>query len=112
MPRKDRLDIARKRILLVGATGVLGRVYAEELAARGASLVVADRPGSGVQVLAGELPGKVAAVEIDVADEASVTRGVREAVDFLGGLDAAISNAAATGEGLIGKGNAFAPFEE
>jgi NAD(P)-dependent dehydrogenase (short-subunit alcohol dehydrogenase family) len=34
--------ISNKRVLLVGATGALGRVYASALAKQGARLVLAD----------------------------------------------------------------------
>ncbi len=112
MIKPDQFDISAKRILLVGATGVLGRVYANDFAARGAAVVLCDRPGSDVMALAGGLPGKVKGLEMDVTDEGSVVTGVKQAVEFLGGLDATINNAALTGEGLIGKGNAFAPFED
>ena len=96
----------------MGATGVLGRVYTKDLASRGASLVIADRPGSDVLTFEKGLPGNVKAVEIDVADEESVIRGTKRAVEILGGLDAVINNAAVTGESLVEKGDAFAPFEE
>ena len=38
----EMFDISTKRILLVGATGVLGRVYATALAEQGVRLVLAD----------------------------------------------------------------------
>jgi len=103
-------DVAGKRVLLVGATGVLGRGYARELAARGARLAIADRPGSDVLAYASELGCH--GVEADVADEASVVAGVASALGRLGGLDGVVNNAAATGEGLMREGDAFAPFED
>jgi NAD(P)-dependent dehydrogenase (short-subunit alcohol dehydrogenase family) len=104
------VDIAGKRILLVGATGVLGRGYARAFAEAGARLAIADRAASDVLDYAKEL-GAVG-IALDVADEASVVAGVRQAIEALGGLDGAVSNAAATGEGLLAAGEAFAPFEE
>jgi NAD(P)-dependent dehydrogenase (short-subunit alcohol dehydrogenase family) len=102
-------DLDGKRILLVGATGVLGRAYAEALAKTGARLAIADLASSGVMSLA-EGIGAIG-IEMDVTNEASVRDGVRVAVDVLGGLDGAVSNAAATGELLMKEGDAFAPFE-
>jgi len=98
-----------KRILLVGATGVLGREYAGLFVNAGADLVIADRKGSDVTSLGKELDAH--AIYIDVSDENSVVDGVAEAVNILGGLDGVVSNAAATGEGLMSEGEAFADFE-
>lgn len=109
MSAGDRFDLSGKRILLVGATGVLGRGYAKAIAASGARLAIADLASSDVLALAQEIGAL--GVEMDVADEASVVAGVKTAVDTLGGLDGAVSNAAATGEFLMKDGDAFAEFE-
>ena len=105
----DRFGLTDKRILLVGATGVLGRVYARAIADGGARLAIADEPGSDVLAYADELglPG----IEMDVTREAEVVAGIEQAVDALGGVDGAVMNAAVTGEGLMAEGDAFAPFE-
>lgn len=103
-------DVGGRRILLVGATGILGRGYARALAECDARLVIADRPGSDVLAYADELG--VTGLEADVTDEAQVAAAVVRAVELHGGLDGAINNAAATGESLIGTGDAFAPFED
>ena len=63
-------DISNKRILLVGATGVLGRVYASALAEQGAQLVLADTDQTDVISYAQELG--VLAKTIDVTSEKSV----------------------------------------
>jgi NAD(P)-dependent dehydrogenase (short-subunit alcohol dehydrogenase family) len=104
------VHIRDKRIFLVGATGVLGREYATAFAAQGSRLVLADRSGSNVLALAKELG--VIGMEMDVADETAVIAGVAAAVEALGGLDGVVNNAAATGEGLMAAGDAFAPFED
>jgi NAD(P)-dependent dehydrogenase (short-subunit alcohol dehydrogenase family) len=103
------ISIKGKRILLVGATGVLGSVYAEALIKDGAHLVIADREQSNIIELAKELGCE--GVEIDVTDEPSVCAGVQRAFDALGGLDSVVCNAAATGEGLLEAGDGFSPFE-
>jgi NAD(P)-dependent dehydrogenase (short-subunit alcohol dehydrogenase family) len=109
MTQSTTKELENKRVLLVGATGVLGRTYAEALANAGANLVIADQPKSDVLALA----EKIAAtgLEIDVSDEKSVITAVSNAVGALGGLDGVVMNAAATGEGLMAEGDAFAPFE-
>ena len=115
MTADSRFDIADKRILLVGATGVLGRAFAGALAQGGARLALADLPATDVLALAGELGGPlggtVHGVELDVTNEKSVVAGIGAAVEKLGGLDGAVCNAAITGEGLASAGDAFAPFE-
>ena len=103
-------DISSKRILLVGATGVLGRVYASALAKQGAQLVLADTGRTDVISYAQEL-GVLAKI-IDVTSEKSVIDCVAYCAEQLGGLDAVINNAAATGEGLMKAGEVFAEFED
>jgi NAD(P)-dependent dehydrogenase (short-subunit alcohol dehydrogenase family) len=49
---------------------------------------------------------------IDVTSEKSVIDYVNYCAEQLGGLDAVINNAAATGEGLMKTGEAFAEFED
>lgn len=110
MTTPSEFDLDGKRILLVGATGVLGRAYAQALAKTGAHLAIADLASSDVMALAGEIGAQ--GIAMDVADETSVCAGVRAATDALGGLDGAISNAAVTGEFLMREYAAFAPFED
>jgi NAD(P)-dependent dehydrogenase (short-subunit alcohol dehydrogenase family) len=105
----QNFDLTDKRILLVGATGILGKSYSESLADSGAQLVIADRQQSNVLDLANTLG--VTGMEMDVTSEDSVTAGVRQCVEKLGGLDGVVMNAAATGENLLAEGEAFAPFE-
>jgi NAD(P)-dependent dehydrogenase (short-subunit alcohol dehydrogenase family) len=105
-----KFDLAGKRILLVGATGVLGRGYARAIAECGAKLVIADRKESDVLAYAKSI--EATGIEIDVADEASVVAAVKAAVAALGGIDGAVMNAAATGEFLMQQGDAFAAFED
>jgi NAD(P)-dependent dehydrogenase (short-subunit alcohol dehydrogenase family) len=104
-----RFDVSGKRILLVGATGVLGRGYAQALAEAGSRLALADRPGSDVLTYARTLGAF--GVELDLASETTVISGVAAAVAHLGGLDGVVSNAAVTSEGLKDAGDPFAAFE-
>ncbi len=107
---REVITVSGKRILLVGATGVLGRVYASALAKQGAKLLLADIEQSDVLSYAKELGvlGKI----IDVSSEQSVIDCVNYCAEQLGGLDGVINNAAATGEGLMKSGESFAKFED
>ncbi len=106
---KPNFNLKDKKIILVGATGILGRGYARAFSEMGAVTVLIDRPGSDVLKLADEL--LTHGMEMDISDEAMVKDVIAEAIDILGGLDGVINNAAATGEGLLESGDAFAPFE-
>lgn len=95
----DRFQLSDKRILLVGSTGILGRGYAHALADCGAKLAIADRPQSDMLAYADVLG--ISGIEMDVTQEDEVVAGVKQAAGTLGGLDDAVMNAAATGEGLL-----------
>jgi NAD(P)-dependent dehydrogenase (short-subunit alcohol dehydrogenase family) len=103
-------DIRGKRVLLLGACGILGRVHANTLAEHGAKLIIADRPGSTVLKDA-KLLG-IPGVEIDAANEEAVVDGIAIAAKHFGGLDGAIFNAAITSEGLATIGDPFHAFED
>ena len=99
-----------KKIILVGAMGILGRTYASALKSENADLVLADHPETDVEALAAQL--QVKHVFLDVTVEMDVVKGMRAAIQALGGLDGVINNAAATGERLLAEGEAFAPLED
>lgn len=104
------ITLQDKRILLVGATGILGREYSRALTAEGARLVLADLPSSDVLQRAKDLG--CAAVTFDLGDETAVAQGIAEAEQHLGAFDGVVANAAITGEALMRMGAAFSPFEE
>lgn len=104
------VNVKDKRILLVGATGVLGRQYSRVLEAEGAKLIMADRAQSDVNELSNDLGAH--AVVMDIGDEAQIIEGIKKATNFYGGFDGVVNNAAITGDVLKSMGAAFAPFEE
>lgn len=103
-------DIKGKRVLLLGACGVLGRAHARILVEHEARLIIADRPGSTVLEDAKSLG--ILGLEIDVGNEASMVSGIESAAKQFGGFDGAIFNAAITSEGLAAIGDPFHDFEE
>jgi len=105
-----KTDIKGKRILLLGACGVLGRAHTRILAEHEARLIIADRPGSTVLADAEALG--IYGLEIDVTDETAMIEGVANAGKHYDGLDGAIFNAAITSEGLAAFGETSHSFED
>ncbi len=103
-------DIKGKRVLLLGACGVLGRAHVRILMEHEVRLIIADRPGSSV--LEDARSFGILGLEIDAGDEVSMVAGVDNASKHYGGLDGAIFNAAITSEGLAAIGDPFHNFEE
>ncbi len=79
-------DLDGKRVLVLGASSGVGRACGAALVRHGAHVVFtarrADRLAEAV-----EEAGGGHAVSIDVTDQASINRGVAEAVQHLGGFD-------------------------
>ena len=93
--------IKNKCILLVGATGSLGKTHAQILSERTSKLVISDLPGSGVKELADSL--KINFVEMDVTKETSVKEGIKKVIKLYGCIDGAIFNSAITSDGIKDK---------
>lgn len=77
-----------KRALVTGASSGLGKAMAERLVAQGHSVV-----GTGRRVDDGAVANGVILVRMDITDEASVHRGVQEALKRMGGIDVLVNNA-------------------
>ena len=87
--------LAGRVALVTGAASGIGKAIASRLAAEGAAVVLADRHHAGATELADALGGADVAVpvEVDVADEAAITRLVAEAGLAYGGVDLVVNNA-------------------
>ncbi len=83
------------RVVVTGATSGLGAAMAGALAAAGASVGVAARPGPRLDEAVARLArsGIAVAVPVDVRDASSVTLAVRQAIVGLGGVDMVVNNA-------------------
>ena len=90
-------DLAGFIAVVTGSASGIGRGIALELAARGASLVLADLDGAGLEEAAECMreSGAPAPVLVagDQSDESVVAETVRQAVRTFGGLDGAVINA-------------------
>src|SRR3954469_10696106 len=85
----NRLD--GKVCVITGAGGGMGAEAAHVFTDEGARVVVADVDGDAASRVAGEVGGL--AVQVDVADEASVQAMYRAAAAELGGIDVLYNNA-------------------
>jgi len=85
-----------KVALVTGGASGIGLATSRLLAQRGARVVVSDVDYSRAAAVARDLDGALA-VEMDVADLASVEAGVSATVDHFGGLHLAVNNAGISG---------------
>jgi NAD(P)-dependent dehydrogenase (short-subunit alcohol dehydrogenase family) len=85
--------LAGRRTLLTGATGGLGKAVAVAFSREGARLALLARDQERLEALRAEL-GETTTVPADVGSWEEAARGVRAAVQALGGLDVIVNAAA------------------
>lgn len=86
-------ELAGRRILITGASSGIGRSLAEQLADKGAKLVLAARSEDKLRELAATLKTETLVVPTDVSKEADRVRLIDETRKRFGGLDVLINNA-------------------
>ena len=91
--------LAGHRIVVTGAARGLGEAFARAALAAGARVVVTDVLAERGHAAAQAMGDKAHFVTMDVASRASVQAGMHEAVQWLGGLDGVVNNAAITNSG-------------
>lgn len=99
MNTQPEINLTGRRILITGGARGLGAAFAQAAVQAGARVVITDVLHELGQATATKLGGMAHYVPMDVADSASVTAGVAQAVQWLGGLDGLINNAAITNSG-------------
>lgn len=95
------LDFSGKVVLITGAAQGFGKLLAEELAKRGAKLVLGDIRHEAVQAVAEKITtagGEAVGLACDVSQDADCKAMVDAAVSSYGQLDIAVNNAGIAGE--------------
>jgi 2-deoxy-D-gluconate 3-dehydrogenase len=93
---KNAFDLTGRVAVVTGGNGGIGLGMARGMAAAGATIVVAGRNRDKSRRAVAEIEGlgaKAVAIEVDVADEASVNALIRTTAERLGRLDVLVNNA-------------------
>jgi short-subunit dehydrogenase len=99
-----------KTVFITGASSGIGRALAAELASRGHDLFLTARRLDALEALRAEITSAhaertVEVRQLDVTDDADVTRALAEAVQKLGRVDIVVANAGLGNSGRVGAGN-------
>lgn len=99
------LQLTDKKVVLCGATGMLGRAIAQSLAAEGAHLALLGRNQAALAELATELRpstrARIETIQCDLASATSTAQAIDAADAALQGLDVFISAAGAAQGGVF-----------
>ena len=95
------LQLSGKRVVLCGASGVLGRAIARTLAAEGAQVALLGRDLARLQVEAMQRPTNFCAIGCDLGSAAATAQAIEEAITALGGVDVFVSAAGAAQGGVF-----------
>jgi NAD(P)-dependent dehydrogenase (short-subunit alcohol dehydrogenase family) len=99
-----KFDLDQRTVLVTGASRGIGRAIALACAGAGADVIAGVRKREDGEALAGEIAGlgrKAVAVEMDLADLASVRAGVGTAHKTFGRIDVLVNNVGVGPENLI-----------
>ncbi len=89
--------------LVTGAARGIGRATAERFAAEGARVALVDVDGAGAERAAEAIGRGAIGLAMNVADDASVKRGVAEVLERAGRIDVLINNAGITRDATLQK---------
>jgi NAD(P)-dependent dehydrogenase (short-subunit alcohol dehydrogenase family) len=93
---EDLFDLSGQVGLVTGTSRGLGQHFARALARAGADLVLTSRDRGSLAAFEREIASigrRAASVELDVRDQASIDRAVRDAIAAFGKLDILVNNA-------------------
>lgn len=92
----NSFDLTGKTALITGASRGLGQQFARALAGAGADLAITSRTLASLEPFAAEMRGlgrRVACIELDVREHASIQSAVADAIEQLGNIDVLVNNA-------------------
>ena len=98
------MKLAEKVAIVTGSTRGIGQAIAEELARKGAKVVISGRNGERAQQVAAaiqEAGGEAIAVQADVSHMADAQRLVKETLERWGRIDILVNNAGITRDNLL-----------
>ncbi|MFZ9872113.1 MAG: SDR family oxidoreductase [Steroidobacteraceae bacterium] len=99
------LHLTKSKVVLCGATGLLGKTIARELAREGATLALLGRNADSLAALKIEVEATgspaAAAIECQLDSETSTDHAIRSAIEALGGIDVFIFAAGAAQGGIF-----------
>ena len=106
----DSFDVRNKKIIITGAAGILGTVYAEGFSEQGADVAIVDLDQKLCRQKAEEIGKKYGTKPLGIGCDITVKEAVENMVEKViaeyGRIDVLVNNAATQTE------NIFAPFEE
>ncbi|MEV7504717.1 SDR family NAD(P)-dependent oxidoreductase [Streptomyces sp. NPDC093018] len=97
------MSLAGRVAVVTGGTRGLGRAIAERFVDEGASVMCAARNPYDVDDLTERAGGRARYCYVDVTDEDSVYKLMRETVDAFGCLDVLVANAGVSRDGKVGR---------
>lgn len=91
---KSILSISGKRFIVTGGAQGIGYAIVQAIAQSGGNVVILDyqkSPPQGLDGLSTQYKVKVAYFHADVTDKSSLSRGFRDAIEALGGVDGCVT---------------------
>jgi NAD(P)-dependent dehydrogenase (short-subunit alcohol dehydrogenase family) len=105
------VQISGSNAVVTGGGSGLGAATARRLAACGASVAVLDRDGVAAERVAATVPGRMFAVQVDVADESSVAAAFETITSRFGAVGILVSAAGVATAGKVVSGGKALPLE-
>lgn len=93
----NNYDLNNRVAIVTGGAQGIGLAVAERMMESGAQMAIWDRDAERLAKTAEDLKGRAFAVEVDIADSASIANGVEKTLEKFGKIDILVNNAALIG---------------